>query len=257
MACWGVIGGSGLDVWDELTWIDEVAISTPYGEPSSVLRIGEIERLSKPPIKVIYLPRHGLDHRYAPHRINYRANVWALKQAGAQKLIATATVGSIALNIKAGSICVPDQLIDYTWGREQSFSEDGNVLHIDFTHPFDEALRSALIRSSKALIAYEDFHDDGTYACTQGPRLETAAEIVRLAKDGCSLVGMTAMPEAALARELGLPYALLCLSVNAAAGLGLSAEAIDHDDLKRVMAQGMHQIKAILLSAMQSDEDRV
>jgi len=106
------------------------------------------------------------------------------------------------------------------------------------------------------LITYEDFHDDGTYACTQGPRLETAAEIARLAKDGCSLVGMTAMPEAALARELGLPYALLCLSVNAAAGLGLSAEAIDHDDLKRVMAQGMHQIKAILLSAMQSDEDR-
>ena len=92
MACWGVIGGSGLDVWDELTWIDEVAISTPYGEPSSVLRIGEIERLSKPPIKVIYLPRHGLDHRYAPHRINYRANVWALKQAGVHKLIATATV---------------------------------------------------------------------------------------------------------------------------------------------------------------------
>ncbi|MBU6284412.1 MAG: S-methyl-5'-thioinosine phosphorylase [Betaproteobacteria bacterium] len=251
MACWGVIGGSGLDGWDDLIWTDEVVVATPYGEPSAALRLGQIEKRAQSPTKVIYLPRHGPGHCYAPHRINYRANLWALKQAGVQQILATATVGSIASTIQAGSICVPDQLIDYTWGREQSYSEDGQVLHIDFTHPFDPALRAALIQAGQDLPSSAGFHEHGTYGCTQGPRLETAAEIVRLAKDGCSLVGMTAMPEAALARELGLPYALLCLAVNPAAGVGQSAAAVDHDDLKQVMSSGMHQVKAILLKTMQ------
>jgi 5'-methylthioinosine phosphorylase len=253
MANWGVIGGSGLDAWDELIWTDEVVLATPYGEPSAALRIGQIEQKAQPPIKVIYLPRHGPDHRFAPHRINYRANLWALKQSGVQRVIATATVGSIAPAIQAGSICVPDQLIDYTWGRAQSYSDDGYVLHVDFTQPFDQALRFALIQAGQDLFEGTGFHVQGTYGCTQGPRLETAAEITRLAKDGCSLVGMTAMPEAALARELGLPYALLCLAVNPAAGVGQSAAAVDHEDLKQVMASGMHRVKAILLHTMRGN----
>jgi len=250
MKTWGIIGGSGLDVWDEIAWVDEIAVSTPYGEPSAALRVGSVKREGEEPLKLIYLPRHGADHAYAPHRINYRANLWAMKQAGVSATLATATVGAIALDIKPGAICIPEQLIDYTWGREQSFSEDGKLMHIDFTQPFDALLREALIGSASALEGAFDLHVQGVYGCTQGPRLETAAEIARLARDGCSLVGMTAMPEAALARELSMPYALLCLAVNPAAGLGQSASAIDHQDLKQVMAKGMQSMKAILLGTI-------
>lgn len=252
MACWGILGGSGLDDWKDLNWVDEVSISTPYGEPSASFRVAFLERDDRSPIKVFYLPRHGADHRYAPHRINYRANLWAMKHAGAQRLLASATVGSIDSDMKPGSICIPDQLIDYTWGREQSFSDDGAVLHIDFTHPFDEALRQLLIGAQTTKAGDAIVHHHGVYGCTQGPRLETAAEITRLAADGCTVVGMTAMPEAALARELELPYALLCLAVNPAAGVGQSAQSINHDSLKQVMEQGMVRVKSILLEAIKT-----
>ena len=250
MKTWGIIGGSGLDLWEEIDWIDEISVSTPYGEPSAPLRVGSVAEKGGVCHRLIYLPRHGVDHAYAPHQINYRANLWAMKRAGVKAVLATATVGAIASDMAPGSICLPDQLIDYTWGREQSFSEEGKVLHIDFTKPFDTLLRRTLERAAKAVLDPGDLHINGVYGCTQGPRLETAAEIARLAKDGCTLVGMTAMPEAALARELALPYALLCLTVNPAAGLGESAAAIDHQALQQVMAKGMRAVKAVLLKTM-------
>lgn len=235
----GVIGGSGFTEWPELDWIDECSVATPYGEPSSPLRIGRCKGC-----RIVFLARHGHGHALAPHAINYRANLWALKQAQVDWLIACATVGAISPAISPGSLCVPDQLIDYTWGRLSSYGEAGRVVHVDFTQPFDARLRQAIglaAGSSTAIV------EGGTYACTQGPRLETAAEIRRLAADGCAVVGMTAMPEAVLARELGVPYALLCLAVNAAAGLGESVESIHHGSLAARMQNGIAEVKALLL----------
>ncbi|NDG55801.1 MAG: S-methyl-5'-thioinosine phosphorylase [Betaproteobacteria bacterium] len=254
MQTWGILGGSGLDAWEALPWLDEVHVTTPYGDPSAALRVARLESGSGGSIKVIYLPRHGADHRFAPHRINYRANLWALKQAGVSRLLASATVGSIDKNIVPGTICIPDQLIDYTWGREQTFSEDAAVLHSDFTQPFNAALRLKLIHAAGEEIDPAALCVGGVYACTQGPGLETAAEIAKLARDGCTVVGMTAMPEAALARELALPYALLCLAVNPAAGVAESAQAIDHDRLKAVMDQGIIKLKSILLATVQAPD---
>lgn len=235
----GVIGGSGLDDWPELAWIDEIAIATPYGDASAPLRIAEYAGC-----RILFLARHGHSHALAPHLINYRANIWALKQARVDCLIACATVGAIAPSLEPGALVLPEQLIDYTWGRQTSYSEVGRVIHADFTQPFAMHLRLALIEA--AAEAYPIL-DGGVYACTQGPRLETAAEIRRLAADGGTIVGMTAMPEAALARELELPYALLCLVVNAAAGIGESQLGIDHQSLDERMRSGIGQVKSVLL----------
>jgi 5'-methylthioadenosine phosphorylase len=234
-----VIGGSGFNAWPELDWSDECSVATPYGEPSSPLRIGRCAGC-----RIVFLARHGQGHALAPHAINYRANLWALKQAQVESLIACATVGAISPEVSPGSLCVPDQLIDYTWGRLSSYGEAGQVVHVDFTQPFDARLRQAIVLAAGGTTAIVD---GGTYACTQGPRLETAAEIRRLAADGCTVVGMTAMPEAVLARELGVPYALLCLAVNAAAGLGESFEGIDHESLAARVRNGIAEVKALLV----------
>ncbi|NCV70443.1 MAG: S-methyl-5'-thioinosine phosphorylase, partial [Betaproteobacteria bacterium] len=181
-------------------------------------------------------------------------NIWALKAEGVTEIISVASVGGIREDLLPGVIAVPDQLIDYTWGREQTFSEDAAVLHSDFTQPFNAALRLKLIHAAGEEIDPAALCVGGVYACTQGPRLETAAEIAKLARDGCTVVGMTAMPEAALARELALPYALLCLAVNPAAGVAESAQAIDHDRLKAVMDQGIIKLKSILLATVQAPD---
>ncbi len=235
-----VIGGTGLN---DLGAAAEPLgnLQTPYG-PASALP----QRLQFGDQAVLFLARHGQPHQIAPHDINYRANLWLLAQFGVRRILAVNAVGGIAADLGPGALAVPDQLIDYTWGRASSFSGPDQLLHVDFTEPFTPELRHALIAgAAQAGIALTD---GGTYACTQGPRLETAAEINRLERDGCSLVGMTAMPEAALARELGLDYASLCLVVNPAAGRG--SGPITESSMRAVMAAGMQQARSVLQEAV-------
>jgi 5'-deoxy-5'-methylthioadenosine phosphorylase len=222
-----LIGGTGFDRPGIIEDPEEIDMETPYGRPSAPLIFG---RLGSRPI--VFLRRHGVHHEYAPHRVPYRANIWALQRAGVEGIIGVATVGGIGEALLPGDLMVPDQLIDYTWGRECTYydSPDAGVKHIDFTMPFDQALSALLInaarRLGKTIVA------DGVYACTQGPRLETAAEVARYARDGANVIGMTAYPECALARELDLPYAAICPIVNSAAGLRESKRAIRFEALK-------------------------
>jgi 5'-methylthioadenosine phosphorylase len=178
--------------------------------------------------------------------VNYRANLWALQAQGVTNVIAVCTVGGIAAHLTAGTIAVPDQIIDYTWGRPSTYFEGSEqpVTHIDFTHPYTEELRRAAVEAAREVgIAVSD---GGTYAATQGPRLETKAEIDRLERDGATMVGMTGMPEAALARELGLGYAALAVVVNAAAGRGASAQAIALADIGPVIEESMAKVRMIV-----------
>ena len=215
MTAIGIIGGSGLTRLDALRIDHREVMNTPYGDPSAPLLFGKLGELD-----VVFLPRHGNVHSIPPHMVNYRANIWALKNAGVEQVIGMAAVGGISENLPPGTLCIADQLIDYTYGRAHTFFEEDltSVTHIDFTEPYCAALRSTLIRAADT--AGVELVTEGTYAATQGPRLETAMEIRRLAKDGCDLVGMTGMPEAALACELDLCYANFSLVVNWAAGLG-------------------------------------
>lgn len=231
-----IIGGSGLNQFPELEIIEERFLSTPYGDCSAPLTFA---RIGATPL--IFLPRHGKGHKLPPHLINYRANIQALKDAGVSQILAINAVGGMGKGMGPGTFVVPHQVIDYTWGREQSFNFllDGYVNHIDFTHPYSAHLRERLINA--LISAGLPFQGQGIYGCTQGPRLETAAEIQRLIRDGCDLVGMTAMPEAALARELGIEYAALCLVVNWAAGLADQELAIT--EMMQILASGMNNIK--------------
>lgn len=210
-----IIGGTGIDGLEGLEIIDRHLPSTPYGEPSRAIEEGRLEQS-----RVFFLQRHGSPRAIPPHQVNYRANLWALKSLGVEEVVAINAVGGISPGMGPGRLVIPDQLIDYTWGREHSVDEGGDVplMHIDFTEPYDRELRLALVDvAASARIPHEP---SGVYGVTQGPRLETAAEVRRLARDGCDVVGMTAMPEAAIARELGLAYASICMVVNAAPGLG-------------------------------------
>lgn len=210
----GIVGGSGLTHFPGLEIERREVMRTPYGEPSAALNFG---RLFDYP--VVFLARHGFGHTIPPHLINYRANLWALREAGVEQVLAVATVGGIAADLPPGHFAVPDQLIDYTSGREETFANyHGNqpVAHLDYTQPYCEALRGHILAALAA--RNEAYLAGGTYGVTQGPRLETAAEIERMARDGCSMVGMTGMPEAYLAHELELCYATLAASVNWAAG---------------------------------------
>ncbi len=189
------------------------SVATPYGDASCVPRRGLLHGAD-----VTLLARHGDPHRLAPHRVNYRANLWLLRALGAETLIATNTVGGIGDGFDTGVLAVPNQIIDYTWGREHTFMDGDRLEHAEFGAPYDGVVRSALLDAGGT--AGIQLIDGGTYGCTQGPRLESAAEIERMARDGCDLVGMTAMPEAGLARELGIAYGAICLVVNRAAGRG-------------------------------------
>lgn len=231
-----IIGGSGLNQFPELEIVDEKKIHTPYGDCSAPLTIGRLNDRH-----LVFLPRHGQGHKLPPHQINYRANMWALKDVGVTRVLAVNAVGGIHPEMSPGKFVVPHQIIDYTYGREQSYNflTDGYINHIDFTHPYNQALRQQLIAS--LLAANLPFREQGVYGCTQGPRLETAAEVVRLQRDGCDLVGMTAMPEAALARELAMDYAALCLVVNWAAGV--AGEELSMDEILETLAAGMADIK--------------
>lgn len=238
-----IIGGSGLTELNGLTIIEKRSVDTPFGEPSSDLLIGDYAAS-----QVVFLPRHGAGHRIPPHKINYRANIWALKQAGVKQVIAVAAVGGISQNMGPGVLAIPDQIIDYTHGREQSFFSDdfSSDKHIDFSFPYSQILRDSLLGAAKqADIALVDY---GTYGAVQGPRLETAAEIKRMANDGCSMVGMTGMPEACLAREAELDYACVALSANWAAGL--SSQPITMTEIEQTVAGGMDKIKALIATVL-------
>ncbi|MCB1559582.1 MAG: S-methyl-5'-thioinosine phosphorylase [Xanthomonadales bacterium] len=208
-----VIGGTGLYRLAALESPEALSLETRYGAPSGPLRVGMLGGR-----RVAFLARHGESHSVAPHRINYRANVQALADAGVRCIVAVNAVGGITEAMGPRVLALPDQLIDYTHGRIASFcdEEGAEVVHVDFGEPYDASLRRKLLDA--ALTAEVALVDGGVYGCTQGPRLETSAEIERMRRDGCDLVGMTGMPEAALAREAGIPYASLCIVANWAAG---------------------------------------
>jgi 5'-deoxy-5'-methylthioadenosine phosphorylase len=236
-----IIGGSGLTRLANLEITHRQIVRTPYGEPSGPLTFGRIGAK-----EAVFLARHGYGHTLAPHEINYRANLWALQSKGVTNVIAVCTVGGIAAELGAGTIAVPEQIIDYTWGRPSTFFEGAEqpVTHVDFTHPYTEALRrEAMAAASEVRLAVVD---GGTYAAVQGPRLETKAEIDRFERDGATMVGMTGMPEAALARELGLGYAALAVVVNPAAGRGASARAVELGDIGHVIEESMAKVRMIV-----------
>ena len=236
-----ILGGSGLTQLTSLKDTRRVAARTAYGEPSGPLTLGCIGGRD-----VVFLARHGDAHSIPPHQVNYRANIQALKDAGATRIASVATVGGIRREFGPGALIVPDQIIDYTWGRASTFFEGpvAKVTHIDFTEPYSGELRKAILGAAKA--CGEAIADGGCYGTTQGPRLETAAEIARMERDGADLVGMTAMPEAALAREAGLEYAAIAVVANHAAGKGDSAHAISLSAIEAVVEQAMLRVRRIL-----------
>ena len=225
-----IIGGTGLTQLDDLKIIKREQLNTPYGSPSAEFVTGQLNHC-----QIVFLARHGNPHSIAPHKINYRANIWALKHLGVEQIIAVAAVGGITSEMAPAHLAIPDQIIDYSYGRKHTFFEEDTVTHIDFTYPYNQKLRSRLI--SAASIANIKISPVGTYGCTQGPRLETAAEIRRMERDGCDLVGMTGMPEAALAKELDMAYASISVVANWAAG---KAEGeITMAEIERHLHKGM------------------
>ncbi|MEI8572170.1 S-methyl-5'-thioinosine phosphorylase [Methylomonas sp. LW13] len=239
-----IIGGTGLTQIDALTITGEERLTTPFGEPSAPYLLGELNGK-----KLVFLARHGNPHRIPPHKINYRANIWGLKQLGVTEIIGVAAVGGIGTKMAPAVIAIPDQLIDYSYGREHTFFADDleHVTHIDFTEPYTPSLRARIIQAAQQ--ANISLTPSGTYGCTQGPRLETVAEIKRMANDGCDLVGMTGMPEAALARELGLAYANISVVANWAAGVveGEITMAEIEKNLEVGMANAIALLKATVL----------
>jgi 5'-methylthioinosine phosphorylase len=235
-----IIGGTGLDSLGLMEVERREVISTPFGEPAGPITHGTLAG-----VEVLFLPRHGYPHKIPPHKVNYRANLWALKHLGAINVVAVAAVGGIRNDMTPGRIAIPDQLIDYTWGRTSTFFEEDLdlVTHIDFTHPYSAGIRDALLKAAFAIQL--DVVDGGTYGATQGPRLETAAEIQRMERDGCHLVGMTGMPEAALARELELNYASCSVVANWAAGK--SAGVITMEEIEANLKGGMADVGDLLI----------
>jgi 5'-methylthioadenosine phosphorylase len=235
-----IIGGSGLTRLSTLSVARREVVRTPYGEPSSALLFGQIAGRD-----AIFLARHGHGHTIPPHRVNYRANLWALKQRGATAILAVASVGAIR-GAAPGDLVLPHQLIDYTHDRESTFFDGGDqrVVHVDFTHPYNSSLRERCLVAGRA--AGIPMVDGGVYGAVSGPRLETAAEIDRMERDGATLVGMTGMPEAALARELELEYAAIAVVVNHAAGRGDSSQQVSMEGIAKVLETAMGRVRALL-----------
>jgi len=236
-----IIGGSGLTQLSSLEVTRRQIVRTPYGEPSGALIFGRVGTS-----EVVFLARHGYGHTIPPHEVNYRANISALNEVGATRVVSVASVGGIRADLGPGTLLVPHQIIDYTWGRKMTFHEgvESQVTHIDFTDPYDESLRVALLDAART--AGEKVVDGGVYAATQGPRLETAAEINRFERDGADVVGMTGMPEAALAREAGLPYAAINVVANYAAGRGDSAHRIEFAHIEATLHGAMTRVHRLL-----------
>ncbi|HEX5959940.1 MAG TPA: S-methyl-5'-thioinosine phosphorylase [Rhodanobacteraceae bacterium] len=237
-----VIGGTGVYAFPGLGGPQRCEADTRWGAPSSAIVVGEV--VGK---RVAFLARHGEQHTLAPHRINYRANIDALHALGVTRIVGVNAVGGIRDDMGPQVLAIPDQLIDYTWGRASSFSdaEGEAVLHAEFGEPYDVRLRRALLdaarRADVAVVA------GGCYGATQGPRLETRAEIARMRRDGCDLVGMTGMPEAALARERKIAYACIAVVANWAAGCGPDPDApISLAEIHAHLAAAAGQVPAIV-----------
>ena len=237
-----IIGGTGVYALVDLSDVETHQPVTPYGAPSGPIRIGTLAGK-----RVAFLARHGEGHSIPPHQINYRANLAALKTLGAQTVLALNTVGGITERCGPRALVMPDQLIDYTWGRISTLSEEpgAEVLHVDFGDPYTQSLRERVMAAAGRLGI--DLVAQGCYGATQGPRLETKAEIARMKRDGCDLVGMTGMPEAGLAREMGLDYACLAIVANWAAGAGPDPdEIITMDEVLANVKAAMDQVPRIL-----------
>jgi len=245
-----ILGGTGLTQLANLQITHRQVMRTPYGEPSGALTFGTINQH-----EVVFLARHGYGHTIPPHEVNYRANLWALHEQGVVNVVAVASVGGIRADLVPGTIVVPDQIIDYTHGRAFTYFDgrERPVTHIDFTHPYDRKMRRQILDSAHR--ANDAFLDGGVYAATQGPRLETAAEVDRLERDGADMAGMTGMPEASLARELGLNYATIAVVVNHSAGRADSAEGIRMERISGVAQPAMVRVRAVLECLAECDEE--
>jgi 5'-methylthioinosine phosphorylase len=244
-----IIGGTGLGQLSNLEVTHRQVMRTPYGEPSGALTFGLINHH-----EVMFIARHGYGHTIPPHLVNYRANMWALQEQGATRVVSVASVGGIRADLLPGMIVVPDQILDYTHGRSYTYFDgrDKPVRHIDFTYPYNGLLRSQILDAAK--LANEKFLDGGVYAATQGPRLDTAAEIDRYERDGATMVGMTGMPEAALAMELDLSYAAIAVVVNQAAGRGDSRDGIHFETISSVAQPALARVKEVLSILVESEK---
>ncbi len=238
-----ILGGTGLTRLKGLEVLRREVVHTPFGEPSGALTFGKISGK-----EVIFLARHGYGHTIPPHMVNYRANLWALKYAGVSRVIAVCAVGGIRGDIVPGTLVIPDQVIDYTWSRHHTFFERdlSQVTHIDFTLPYCEEMRQHLVSSANS--AGIPVVSGGIYGASQGPRLESAAEINRMEKDGCDMVGMTGMPEIVLAKELELCYATCAVCANHAAGRGPGG--IDMKTIEKNLSKAMGEVHSLLEQAV-------
>jgi 5'-methylthioinosine phosphorylase len=245
----GIIGGTGLDQLAALDDVRECSVETPWGMPSAPLRCGRLAD-----VDVVFLARHGDQHQFPPHAINYRANLWALREQGVTEIIAVAAVGGIHADFPPAAVSIPDQIVDYTSGRESTFytpdaplAEFQRVEHVDFSWPYDANLRQALISAARELNV--PCAETGVYGATNGPRLETAAEIHRMAQDGCTMVGMTGMPEAVLARELGIAFAMCAVSANW--GAGLTEAEITMEEIHANLKLGMQRVISVIRRSLE------
>ena len=245
-----IIGGSGLNRLANLQVVRRQVVRTPHGEASGAVTFGTVQGRD-----VLFLARHGYGNTIPPHEVNYRANIWALHSLNVTDIVSVSSVGGIRADLAPGTLAVPDQIIDYTHSRASTFftRASHSITHVDFTRPYCEAMRQKLLKSAAA--AREAVLAGGTYAATQGPRLETAAEIDRLERDGADMVGMTGMPEAVLAREIGLCYGAIAVVVNHAAGRGTSAAGIRLEDIAPVSQRATARVMSILEQLVLLDGD--
>ncbi len=243
-----IIGGTGLTQLANLEITHRQVMRSPYGEPSGALTFGTLRDH-----EVVFLARHGYGHTIPPHKVNYRANMWALREAGVKRVVSVASVGGITDDLVPGVIAVPDQIIDYTHGRDFSFYNglDHSVMHIDFAYPYTASLRQRILKAAR--LANVACRDGGVYAATPGPRLETVAEINRYERDGAHMVGMTGMPEAVLARELRLDYAAIAVVVNDAAGRRSSKDGVRLESVADVIPLAMAKARSLLECLVDGD----
>lgn len=233
----GLIGGTGLTALQDTA--ETLNISTPYGEPS-----GSIQVIQTGGARLLFLPRHGNPHRFPPHCVNYRANMWAFREAGAQQVLAVSAVGGITESYAPGTLAVSDQLVDFSWGREHTYhdSPDVPLVHVDFTYPYGGPLRLELLKAAR--LASLEVVDGGCIGVFQGPRLESAGEIEMARRAGCDMAGMTSLPEAGLARELGIDYAGLAVVSNW--GAGVHDELISEADIADTLKEPMGRVRRLL-----------
>lgn len=245
-----IIGGRGLTELANLKITHRQVLRTPYGEPSGAFLFGTLNDH-----EVIFLARHGYGYTIPPHLVNYRANMWALREQGVTKVVSVATVGGIRADLAPGALVVPDQIIDYTHGRDSTFfdTRDTRYANANFALPYSPELRSHILKS--ATVVQQFCVDGGVYAATQGPRLDSIAEVSRYERDGADMIGMTGMPETVLAMELGLHYACIAVVTNYAAGRGDSKQGINMESLNSTASTAMVRVRSILENVVIRDGD--